>query len=196
MKRELLISFTGHILVILAIGSFTQMMRKPREVTRPGVITVEILRGGVMEKKEETPARPQLVEPAPKPVPKPAQPAREPRKKSQPRSQDDVLRRGGLGARIEGAQTLGYNFYLQQMLERISENWQDPYQGRTKTLTAMVFFVIQRDGRLTDVKLERSSGDVLFDEACTRAVIVTGKLPPLPEEFTAPQLKIHLEFEG
>ncbi len=56
-------------------------------------------------------------------------------------------------------------------------------------------FVIERDGQITEVKLERSSGEALFDEACLRSVLVTGKLPPLPDEFTAPRLKIHLEFE-
>ncbi len=180
---------------MVAIGAVTRLVKKPGEITRPGVITVEILRSGVAEPEEKT-ERTQLVETAPEPKPA-AKPKTEqkPVKKPKQKGQDDVLRRGGIGARVEGIQSLGYNYYLQQMLERISENWQEPYHGRIKTLKAMVFFVIQRDGRLTGVTLERSSGDALFDEACLRAILVTGKLPPLPEEFTAPQLKIHLEFE-
>jgi TonB family protein len=191
VKRELLISFTGH-LSILVIIAFLSARQKPREITRPGVITVQILPGS---RTPENPPEPKthLVQPAPKPVPAkktPDQPAPQPKK-----AEDNVLRRAGLGARVEGATALGYNYYLQQMLERIAENWQDPFSGKTVIAKAVVMFTIERNGTITEVKLERSSGDALFDESCLRSVIVTGKLPPLPDEFTAPRLKIHLEFE-
>lgn len=194
MKRELLLSFTGHMVVVVGIGVMARIVPRSKEATRPAVITVEILRSGVAEKKEEAEPAPHLLQPTPKPVPA-KKPENKPTPKALAKKEDDVLRRQGLGARVEGAAVLGYNYYLQQMLERIGENWEDPVYGRTNKLKATVFFVIERDGRLTDVKLERSSGDGLFDESCVRAVLVTGKLPPLPDEFTTSRLKIHLEFE-
>jgi TonB family protein len=106
-----------------------------------------------------------------------------------------VVRRQGLGARVDGASALGYNYYLSQMLDRIGANWSDPYTGRNRTLRATVAFVIERDGTLTEAAVEAGSGDQSFDAACLRAVQVTDRLPPLPSEFTAPRLKIHLEFE-
>ncbi len=194
MKRELLLSFTGHLALLVVVGIVTRIVPWSREVTRPAVITVEILRSGIAEPKEGTEPAPHLLQPTPKPIPA-KKPENKPTPKTQTKKGDDVLRRQGLGARVEGAAVLGYNYYLQQMLERIGENWEDPVYGRTNKLKATVFFVIERDGRLTDVKLERSSGDGIFDESCVRAVLVTGKLPPLPDEFTTSRLKIHLEFE-
>lgn len=194
MKRELLLSFTGHILVLFGVAVATRIRPGQKEVTRPAVITVEILRSGTREKSEVKEPSTHLVQQAPQPVPM-KKPEKKPEPKSQTKKGDDVVRNQGLGARVEGATVLGYNYYLQQMLERIGQNWEDPAYARTKRVKATVFFVIERDGRLTDVKLERSSGDGLFDESCVRAVLVTGKLPPLPDEFTTPRLKIHLEFE-
>ncbi len=194
MKREIFISFAGHLVVILGVGFLTTWLgQRPRVTARPTVITVEILRGGIKTEKEQKPET-HLAEPVPRPAPakkkeEPKRPESKPAKKN-----EEMVRRAGLGAKVEGVAALGYNYYLQQMLERIGANWTDPY-GNGRQLKATVMFVIERDGRLTEIKLERGSGDELFDEACVRAVTVTGKLPPLPNEFTAPRLKIHLEFE-
>ena len=101
----------------------------------------------------------------------------------------------GLGGRIEGAEALGYSYYLNAMLTRISDNWMNPYAGGPKVLTATVVFDIERDGTIKDVKIEKKSGDAAYDASCERALLVTDKLPPLPPEFTGPRLKLHLEFE-
>ncbi|MGQ9679031.1 MAG: energy transducer TonB [bacterium] len=194
MRRELLMSFTGHIALLLGVGVATKIAPRTREVRRPAVITVEILRSGIREKEERAEPATHLVQPAPKPTQTPKV-EKKLAPKPKDRKDDGVIRREGLGVRVEGATVLGYNYYLQQMLKRIGENWEDPTYNQTRKKPAMVFFVIERDGRLTEVKLEKSSGDGIFDESCLRAVLVTGKLPPLPDEFTTQRLKIHLEFE-
>lgn len=193
MKRELFISFAGHLMVLGIIAITTQLAQKSKVITRPAVITVEIVRG-VTPEQENSPATAQFVEQTPVSVPEKKK-AEKPKPKAEPKDTDNMIKRPGLGAKIEGASALGYNFYIQQMLERIAENWQDPQTNRPKKITATVMFVIERDGRLTEIKLERFSGDAIFDESCVRAVILTRKLPPLPEEFTASRIKIHLEFE-
>jgi TonB family protein len=58
-----------------------------------------------------------------------------------------------------------------------------------------VKFTIQRDGSLTNVELERSSGTTPLDLAAMRAVLTTKTLPPLPEAFPNPTLPVHLNFE-
>uniref|UniRef100_A0A7V3PTQ3 TonB C-terminal domain-containing protein n=1 Tax=candidate division WOR-3 bacterium TaxID=2052148 RepID=A0A7V3PTQ3_UNCW3 len=194
MRRELLISFTGHLALLLIIGIITSRQKEQRKISRPGVITVQILPGSPKPQIQSEPKR-KLIAELPKPVSLPAK-----RQPANPEPQSgkngpNLLRRAGLGARIEGAAALGYNYYLQEMLERIEENWQDPFTGRTAKMKATVMFVIERNGSITEVKLEQGSGDALYDESCLRSVLVTGKLPPLPAEFTAPRLKIHLEFE-
>ncbi|MEO0019079.1 MAG: energy transducer TonB [candidate division WOR-3 bacterium] len=194
MKRELLISFAGHIILVGIIAFITQNVKKSETATRPAVITVEILRG-ITPGEENLPSTAHLFEQIPKPTPIKKE-GEKPKSKLEPKGTDAMIKRAGLGAKVEGVAALGYNFYIQQMLERIAENWQDPQSNRTKKITATVMFVIERDGSLREIKLERGSGDAIFDESCLRAIMVTRKLPPLPEEFTAPRLKIHLEFEG
>ncbi len=204
MKKELLISFTGHLAIIGLAGFITSTYyHRQKPLPRPSTITVQLFRGEPQEPPQPV-TKPHLVQPAPKPAPvekpkeeKPkSQPA--PAKKTQepaPKKQEAMFKHAGLGAKVEGVQALGYNYYLQQMLERIAENWQDPQTRKAGKLSATVMFTIERNGALTEIKLEKSSGDRLFDEICLRAVMVTAKLPPLPAEFRAPRLKIHLEFE-
>lgn len=100
-----------------------------------------------------------------------------------------------MGVKVEGAEALGYNYYLAQMLDKIAQNWEDPYAARPTAFRTTVMFVIERDGTLSEIRVEKGSGDRTYDASCLRAVQVTEKLPPLPPEFTAPRLKIHLEFE-
>lgn len=194
MKPELLISFAGHAVLvagIVLIGS----ERAQRDTRRPQVITVQILSAG---RAEPQPAREaaRLVESEPTPTPRPQpKPRTEPKPKLPARQGSEVVRRQGLGARVEDVSALGYNYYLAQMLDRISANWSEPYLSRSRSFRATVVFVIERDGTLRDVAVEESSGDRNYDAACLRAVRVTDRLPPLPPEFTAPRLKIHLEFE-
>ena len=56
-------------------------------------------------------------------------------------------------------------------------------------------FTIQRNGTLTDVQVERSSGYLPLDMAAQRAILITQKLPPLPAEYQYPTLTVHLRFQ-
>ncbi|MEO0084994.1 MAG: TonB family protein, partial [candidate division WOR-3 bacterium] len=58
-----------------------------------------------------------------------------------------------------------------------------------------IFFIIERDGTITQAKIETSSKNSIYDQSALRAVLATRNLPPLPQEYQSNQLKIHLEFE-
>ncbi|MEO0010382.1 MAG: TonB family protein [candidate division WOR-3 bacterium] len=191
MKRELLISFAGHIGILIFFGIVSGFRQQRRDSLRPSIITVQILRSHEPATGKSEPAT-QLLQTPLKPVTSKKTPEKA---KNTPPPKTEVIRGAGLGAKIEGVSALGYNFYLQQMLERIASNWQDPYSGSARNIKTTVVFVIERSGLISEIKIENGSGDPLFDESCLRAVIITKKLPPLPDEFTAPRLKIHLEFE-
>lgn len=81
--------------------------------------------------------------------------------------------------------------YLAVMRDLINRNWSSR-QG-TPGVTLMRF-VIHRDGRLTDVLVERSSGNAQLDLFARRALLLT-RLPPLPAEYPEPTLGVHLYFE-
>jgi TonB family protein len=190
VTRELLFSFAGHALLILAASLVGT--RVARDTRRPAVIAVQLPAGGTPQPQPQPKVeKAELVEPKPKTQlnPKPAKP----RTEEQPKA--GQVKRFGLGVNIEGAQALGYSYYLTRMLEAINSNWLNPYAGQATTRTATVQFTVTRDGTVRDVKVEKPSGDAAYDRSCERAVRVTEKLPPLPAEFTGQQLKLHLEFE-
>jgi TonB family protein len=74
----------------------------------------------------------------------------------------------------------------------IRRNW-DPNQRVAGSV--MIHFKIQRDGTLTDIQVENSSGYIALDLAAQRALLVTRQLPPLPSGFTEPNLGVHLGFQ-
>ncbi len=81
--------------------------------------------------------------------------------------------------------------YLQLLLSIIDGNWnkdQPTYRG-----TTVLKFVIQRDGRITNVSVKQSSGYGVLDRAARAALDQSG-LPPLPPDYTNPTLTIDLTF--
>ena len=81
--------------------------------------------------------------------------------------------------------------YLTTMMRMLKRAW-NPNQGATGQ--AIVKFTIQRDGRLTDITVEKKSGLETLDLAAQRAVFTTRSLPALPDAFPNPTLTVHLNF--
>ena len=82
--------------------------------------------------------------------------------------------------------------YILTMVQRITKNWN---QSQNVTGLATVKFTIRRDGVLQDVVLEKSSNFPIADLAAQRAVVLTERLPPLPDAFPNPTLTVHLNFQ-
>lgn len=81
--------------------------------------------------------------------------------------------------------------YLVEMRDFITRNWSSR-QGADGT--TIIRFVIQKDGRIVDASVERSSGNSGLDFLAMRAVQLT-RLSPLPAGYDQPALTIHLPFE-
>jgi TonB family protein len=94
------------------------------------------------------------------------------------------------GARIEG--DFCCPEYIETMKRMIYANW-NQQQGALGH--AEIKFTIRRDGMMTNVGVEKSSGNPLLDLESRRAVLVTQRLPPLPDQFTPPTLTVYLIFE-
>jgi TonB family protein len=98
---------------------------------------------------------------------------------------------GGTGSYLDTA-----NFccpeYIATMVDLIRRNWDSKQQSVGLTT---VKYTIQRDGTLTAVQVEKSSGYATLDLLANRAVLLTRKLPPLPAAFSEPSLTVHLVFE-
>jgi TonB family protein len=97
----------------------------------------------------------------------------------------------GLGSSLDVA-----NFccpdYIVLMTDLIRRNWDAVAEVSGMTI---IKSTIQRDGRLTELALEKSSGYTALDLNAQRAVTITRQLPPLPAEYSNPTLTVHLNFQ-
>jgi TonB family protein len=100
---------------------------------------------------------------------------------------------GGAGGGSPFDGDFQYNYYASQMFTKINQHWQrTPVQG--KNVHTIIQFTIQRDGTVTDVEVEHSSGVRLLDRNAMRAVMLASPLPPLPNSFPRDQQRVHLQF--
>lgn len=110
---------------------------------------------------------------------------------------------------VTGPTATGEDFpfpvYLQGIEHKVSREWTPPpWSGQEATRVAVVQFVLVPSGRLSttrvgsvvlpSVEVERSSGDLLYDEAALRAVLRAKRFGPFPEGLKEPFLRVHFAF--
>jgi TonB family protein len=69
--------------------------------------------------------------------------------------------------------------YVTLMEKRIMSVWRLPENSEGKKV--VVFMKLDRAGRVSDVRVEKSSGDEAFDESALRAVRTASPFPAVPE---------------
>jgi TonB family protein len=97
---------------------------------------------------------------------------------------------GGGGSRLD-TKDFCCPEYVTDMLNRIRSNWNQQQQAAGVVLMQ---FTIARNGQLTNIQVEVSSGNPLLDMASQRALMTTKSIAPLPAAFPDSQLPVHLEF--
>lgn len=99
---------------------------------------------------------------------------------------------GGAGVTgLEGGD-FPYTLYIQGMQRRVGTNWFRP-QAAIGAAT-VIYFRIQRDGTISEAKVETSSGNPTFDRAALSAVRSSTPLNPLPFGYNGTYLGVHLTF--
>jgi TonB family protein len=98
----------------------------------------------------------------------------------------------GLSAQSFGLTDFCCPEYLDTMVQLIRRQWN---QEQGVAGRVVVKYTIRRDGMLTQIEVVKPSNNFLLDQESRRAVINTRQLPPLPPEYTAQNLTIHLTFE-
>jgi TonB family protein len=90
-----------------------------------------------------------------------------------------------------------FQFYLQMISDRITANWfqalVDPGVGGL--LQTQVYFRIYRNGTISDIKIDVSSGVEAFDLSARRAIQAAAPFAALPNEYDGQYLGITLIFE-
>ncbi len=188
MRKAFLISLSGHILVFFSL--WVSCGKKVRYIEIPPIYEVELI------------AMPQLQEPPPEePVPEvdmetiPPPPDEKKKikpKKKQAKPKPKVQQ---ATATVRSDELFEFPWYLRLMTDKISRNWRNPYRGEEESVLCTIYFRILRDGTVTGLKLEKSSGISVFDRAALRAVMSSSPLPQLPPDYAESHLTVHLDFE-
>ena len=96
-----------------------------------------------------------------------------------------------------GLSNFPFTYYLQNIINRVSGNWftslVDP--GITGSFQTTVHFRIHKNGQITDLKIEESSGIRSLDMSALRAIQNSAPFPPLPRAYEDEYLGIYLIFE-
>ena len=109
---------------------------------------------------------------------------------------------GGAGTGSGGGDPFGvanfpFQFYLQMISDKITANWfqslVDPGVGGM--LQTEVYFRIYKNGQISDIRINASSGVESFDLSARRAIEASKPFAPLPNEYDGQYLGITLVFE-
>jgi len=88
-----------------------------------------------------------------------------------------------------------FTYYLRQIQQKVSEKWVPPARGSESGNRVVVLFEIERDGQVRTSKIERSSGNAIYDNSALRAIMDANPFPELPREFPSHSLRIHFGFD-
>jgi protein TonB len=206
MKKAFVISFFIHLAFLLGIFGASYVLKASAKPIYPQVYKVSLvsLPAEVSEEPETREmAGPQL--PDDKAMKEPSAKKEKPKadkkakdttkaKASSSKSNATGLAKGMKILSSEGG-VPSDSYYLALILSKISQNWNNPYQGKRESVRAQIYFRIDKNGKLQEVKIENSSGDAIFDQSALRAVYEAKVFPPLPEEMKLATLGVHFEFE-
>jgi len=129
--------------------------------------------------------------PEPTPAPKPEAPAPQPPPDQQgPSASTQSLM---IQPKIDEPQ-FDCSTYCGVLQDKLEGQWSPPSVTAQGPVQAVVVFTINRDGTVSNVSLETSSGNFYFDQAALRAVLLAAPLPPLPRTFTSSTLRVHAPF--
>jgi TonB family protein len=89
----------------------------------------------------------------------------------------------------------GSNTYLGRIRQRVSSFWVAPPIDVTgQTYVVVVRFRLHRDGSVSGVGIERSSGNEYYDLAGQRAVLAARPFPPFPAEVADSHYDVYFTF--
>jgi len=88
-----------------------------------------------------------------------------------------------------------FRFYAETLQQKIGKRWQPPGLTVKAPPKVIVFFRIDRTGRISDVAVEQSSGIAFFDRSALSAVMGSNPLPPLPTGYKGDRLGVHYTFK-
>ncbi|MDR3111882.1 MAG: TonB C-terminal domain-containing protein [Elusimicrobiota bacterium] len=86
-----------------------------------------------------------------------------------------------------------YQYYAKQIVQKIGQHWK--WSQSYGKVRALVYFKIQKNGSIVDVKIEESSGSVEFDKYAIDTIHRVSNFAELPESYDEQTLGVFFEFK-
>src|SRR5215813_5234852 len=86
--------------------------------------------------------------------------------------------------------------YVKEIVHRVSDNWHKlvPAPSASKKGKLAIEVAIRKDGKLAEMCLVATSGDVALDRAAWRGITASNPFPALPTDFTGAYLAVRFRF--
>lgn len=97
---------------------------------------------------------------------------------------------------LSDTQGVDFGPYLNRILPTIRQNWflLIPDSAKSKKGKLAIEFAITKDGKVPDMRLVASSGDVDLDRSAWGSITASNPFPPLPGDFTGLYLALRFRF--
>ena len=96
--------------------------------------------------------------------------------------------------RLRVAGVAGSNPYLALVQARIRKFWEPPDVGVLATPRVVVKFRLERNGQVSSMAIEESSGNDYYDMSAQRAIRSAVPLPPFPNDLPDSSFDAHFTF--
>ncbi|MDD3846109.1 MAG: TonB family protein [Syntrophorhabdaceae bacterium] len=96
---------------------------------------------------------------------------------------------GGSGTPLDPAMQK----YLLDVYEKIKNAWNVPGMAK-KDLETIITIKVRKDGRITDIDIEKRSGNRIYDESILRVLRAVEPLPAIPSSLNTDSLEIGFRF--
>jgi periplasmic protein TonB len=97
----------------------------------------------------------------------------------------------GAGAMTLDVTDFPFAYYLASVQRKINERWEARAQPGRQPVAV---FEIGRNGQISKLAIEKSSGNPYYDQQALRAISEANPLPALPAEYPEAMLRIHIGF--
>jgi TonB family protein len=97
----------------------------------------------------------------------------------------------GSGPMTLTASDFPFAWYLSRVQAKVTERWAGKALPGQQPVAV---FDINREGQVSRLAIEKSSGNSYYDQAALRAITEANPFPPLPAEFPGQTLRVHLGF--
>ncbi|MFQ5630712.1 MAG: energy transducer TonB [bacterium] len=204
MRKAFYLSLSGHVVIIALLLIMSWAFSRPAKRSYPRTISATFV--AKSQPKANKPARRKVAPPKPRDSIKPVSKSKANRqavKKTQRRNQPQPVvsnaksRENASAVNTPSLKIDAPEFpfpeYLALIQYRIETQWRPPTNAGGGLLTT-VYFRIGKNGRLSDFKVTKTSGNFVVDQAALRAVYGADPLPALPPESGLSSLGVHFDF--